>query len=281
MINILLLQNLISSASKSDVANFVKKTDFENKLKDVRSNKNELNELSKKLKAISTKGLTKDLINKFSILNVAKYFSLGIFQNDLVFIPANKYMKHFTGTTRIELWKSNGMSEEVIDNTTKSGGTFGPTFVDHHALPDINFNGHCLMKSNISIPKKVINLYICYTLGLQLRNLNTDFTLVNCLFGSVKLTKNADLDKYKYTGYGMAFDSRSEFLFIDGTYGKNVIIFGADMSSSVHVDNKVNDILILGEGPTQGLYDATLTAQAKYLINFTQSGKKICIKPTL
>ena len=45
----------------------------------------------------------------------------------------------------------------------------------------------------------------------QLRNLNTDFALGNCLFGSVKLTKNADLDKYKYSGYGIGFDSRSEF----------------------------------------------------------------------
>ena len=49
-------------------------TDFDNKLKDVTSNKNELNELSKKVKSISTKGLTKDLIDKFSILNGAKYF---------------------------------------------------------------------------------------------------------------------------------------------------------------------------------------------------------------
>ena len=65
----------------------VKKTDFDNKLKDVTSNKNALNELSKKVKAISTKGLTKDLINEFCIRNGAKYFSLGIFQNYLVFIP--------------------------------------------------------------------------------------------------------------------------------------------------------------------------------------------------
>ena len=55
-------------ASKSDIANFVKKTDFDNKLKNVTSNKNELNELSNKVKAISTKQLTKYLINKFSIL---------------------------------------------------------------------------------------------------------------------------------------------------------------------------------------------------------------------
>ena len=52
--------------------------------------KNELNEISKKVKAKSTKGLTKDLINKFSILNGAKYFPSGIFQNYLAFIPATK-----------------------------------------------------------------------------------------------------------------------------------------------------------------------------------------------
>ena len=63
--------------SKSDIANFVKKTDFDNKLKNL--NKNELNKLSKKVKAILTKGLTKDLINKFSILNGARCFSSGIF----------------------------------------------------------------------------------------------------------------------------------------------------------------------------------------------------------
>ena len=54
-------------------------------------------------------------------------------------------------------------------------------------------------------------MYISYTLGPQLKNLNTDFTLCNCLFGSVKLTKNADLHNYKYSGYIIGFDSRWEF----------------------------------------------------------------------
>ena len=91
--------------------------------------------------------------NKFSILNGAKYFSLGIFQNYLVFIPAKTYIKYFSGTTRIRSRKSNGMSEESIENITKSGNNFAPTFVDHHLLPDMNFNGHCLIKNKISIPK--------------------------------------------------------------------------------------------------------------------------------
>ena len=68
---------------------------------------------------------------------------------------------------------------------------------------------------------------------------------------SEKLTKNADPHKYKYCGYGIGFDSRSEFSITYGSIGKNVIIFGVDMSPSVHIDNKNKDILILGEGLTQ------------------------------
>ena len=71
-------------------------------------NKNELNELSKKVKAISTKGLTNDFINKFSICNEAKYISSGIFQNYIVFIPAKKCIKCLSSTSCIDSWKSNG-----------------------------------------------------------------------------------------------------------------------------------------------------------------------------
>ena len=78
------------------------------------------------------------------------------------------------------------MSEENIENianVTKSDSIFAATFVDH-LLADINFNGHWFLKNNISISKKVINLHISYTLNPELRNLNADFTLGNCLFGS-------------------------------------------------------------------------------------------------
>ena len=58
---------------------------------------------------------------------------------------------------------------------------------------------------------------------------------------------------------------------------KNVIVYGADMSSPVHIDNKSKNALILGEGATQGLDDTTLTAEAKYPINFTQPGKRFVL----
>ena len=52
--------------------------------------------------------------------------------------------------------------------------------------------------------------------------------------------KNAEKDKYKYLGYGIGFDNQGAFSLSNSSgFGKNVIIFGADMSSSVHVDNKI------------------------------------------
>ena len=55
-----------------------------------------------------------------------------------------------------------------------------------------------------------------------------------------------------------------------------MLIFGADMSTSTHIDNKKKDILVLGRGPTQGL-ESTLTAEKMYSINFTVTAKKFCL----
>ena len=74
------------------------------------------------------------------------------------------------------------------------------------------------------------------------------------------MTKNADIDKYEYFGYGIGLDRRSSFSFPGDGFCQIVLIFGADMSSSLHIDNKKKDILILGKGPTQGL-EHTLTAK--------------------
>ena len=93
------------------------------------------------------------------------------------------------------------------------------------------------------------------------------------------MTINADIDKYKYSGYDIlliGFDRRVRFSFPGSGFGKYVIIFGVDMCSSVHVDNKKNDILISGKCPTQGL-EHTLTAEKMYSINFAVTGKKFCL----
>ena len=67
-----------------------------------------------------------------------------------------------------------------------------------------------------------------------------------CLFVAVTLIKNADIDKYGYSGYEIGFDGRSSFSFPGGGFGQNVL------SSSAHIDNKKKDISVLWKGPTQG-----------------------------
>ena len=91
------------------------------------------------------------------------------------------------------------------------------------------------------------------------------------------LTKNADIEKYGYSGFGIGFDRRSSFSFPGGEFGENILIFGVDMSSSVHIDNKGKDILVLRKRPTHGL-ENTLTAEKMYSINFTLTKKNFFFK---
>ena len=103
------------------------------------------------------------MINKYNILNGVKSFSSGIFQNYLVFMTHKKYNKYFNSTNQIYLWKSNGISEESIENIAKSNSRFAPAFVNRYILSDVTFYGHCLINNNTSIPKKVIHMYIFLT----------------------------------------------------------------------------------------------------------------------
>ena len=73
--------------------------------------------------------------------------------------------------------------------------------------------------------------------------------LENCLLGVVKLTKHTDIDQCKYSGYSIGFD-RKYFFSIGDEFGRNIIIFGVDMSSSPLIDKKKKDILIHGKCPT-------------------------------
>ena len=130
----------------------------------------------------------------------------------------------------------------------------------------VKFTRSCLKQPKCThTHKTIINIYIVYELGVSTSK-NNDPTLKSCLFGAVTITKNADTDKHKYSGYGVGFDRRSSFSFPNGGFSQKVLIFGADMSSSVHIDNKKKDILVLRKGPKQGL-EHTLTAEKIYSIN--------------
>ena len=93
------------------------------------------------------------------------------------------------------------------------------------------------------------------------------------VFGAVKLTKNPDIDKHKYSGYGIGFYRRGPFSF-GSEFGQNVIILVADMSSSVHGNNRTKNILVLGKDFMQGLDNTTIYAEKLYSTNFTKTNTK-------
>ena len=158
-----------------------------------------------------------------------------------------------TNNDYISSRKSKGLSAESIKPPTTSDNSLTPELNYYGTKTRVKFNGSCLQQSKISYTHSTtVTIYIVYELGASGSHDN-DPTLKNCLFGAISLTKYADVDKYKYSGYGIGFDRRSGFSFSNGGCGQNVLTFGVDMSSSVHIDNKKKDILILGKGPTQGL----------------------------
>ena len=151
------------------------------------------------------------------------------------------------------------MSNEVIKPIAMPSNRLNPELISVGTETRVYFKGSCLKQDKITYTYgKIVKIYIVYKLISNYNNF--DFTLENCLFGAIKLTENADIDKYKYSEYGIGFDERRTLLFPGGGFGQNAIFFGADTSSSVHANNKTKNILVLSEG----LDDTTLTAEKKY-----------------
>ena len=168
---------------------------------------------------------------------------------------------------------NQGLSTESIKPPTTSDNSLTPTLSYYGTKARVKFNESCLQQRKLSYTHgTIVKIYIVYELSASSSH-NDHPTLRNCLSGAVTLTKNADIDKYGYSGYRTGFDRKSSFSFPSGGFGQNVIIFGVDMSSSAYVDNKEKDILILGKGPTQEL-EHTLTVEKMYSINFTVTKKK-------
>ena len=175
-------------------------------------------------------------------------------------------------------WQSKGLSGESIKTVSTSNNSLTPA-LDYYDTSKIRvkFSRSCLKLDKRTINQKnVVNICIVYELGASSSN-NNDPAIKNCLFGAATLTKNADIDKYRYSGCGIGFDRRSSFSFPGGGFGQNIIIFGADMNSSPHIDNKKKDILILGRGPMQELGWHLLTAEKMDSINFAGTKKKFCL----
>ena len=106
---------------------------------------------------------------------------------------------------------------------------------------------------------------------------NTDFTIQNALVGAVNVTKNADISKNKYEGYGLCFDEGDTFNKGNINNGRSVLIFGVHESSLMFTNNKNNNIYVMGDLFMQGINDTTLYAEKVYSQNFTQPNKKFVL----
>ena len=254
-------------------ANLITKTDFDAKLSG----------LNRKLtKNKSDHLLVQNKLNKLKTFDSSYFIGKSHFEEDgtqnyLVFQPMYRYFTLITNTDYISSWKSKGLSAESIKPPATSNNSLAPSLDYYGNKIRIKFSRSCLKQSNkiLYTHEKIVNIYIVYELGASTSH-STDPTIKNCLFGAVILTKNADIEKYKHSGYGIGFDRRSSFSFPSGRFSQNVLIFGANMSSSIHIDNKKKDILVLGRGPTQGL-ENTLIAEKMYSISFAVTKKKFCL----
>ena len=118
--------------------------------------------------------------------------------------------------------------------------------------------------------KTVLNFYIVYEINLWPLNLDSQIVLLNCLFGAIKLNKNA----FNHSGYVIGFDKCRTFTFSDNCgSGKNVIIFGVDNSSSVHADNRKKCTLFLGKGPRKEFDHTNLISKTEFSIDFSEQQK--------
>ena len=194
----------------------------------------------------------------------------------------------FTGN-KISTWKSTGIFNYSSNSNMNAVGDSGGDLpaIKNDGRMYIYLSGNHIKQNKVIIPNNdnVINIYGVYEIQPIASSRDTSFTIQNALFGAMQITKNAiDNSKNNYKGYGICFQERSRFghtITEDGpahtTNGRNVLIFGVDMSFSAHATNRANHIYLMGDGFTQGINDTTLYVEKNYWRNFTDPGKKIII----
>ena len=209
-------------------ANLITKTDFDAKLPS----------LNRKMTANKARHFLNG--NDLSYYHGKNYFDEDDALNYYVFKPLFKYLEvaHVGNITHILSYKSRGLHDTKIKAIVTTNYLINPRInIYDMGKIRIKFNGSFLNRFPPTMPhENVVNIYIVYEITSDYKDNNYP-TPENCLFGCVKLTKNADIDKYGYFGYGIGFDRQSSFSTGNET-GKNATIFGGDMSSSSKIDNR-------------------------------------------
>ena len=271
----------------------ITKTDFDAKLKNIsdRVTNNKSNDLllDNELKKIKT--LVGSSANiKFDEVQKENSFNRGFFyylQQSYLVYECKMDSFNFT-SKKISKWKSTGIfiysdnssMKGIEDTKTKL------TELKNDGRIHVYLQGNHFQKNNVIIPNNnnVINIHVVYKLDPISSTRNTDYTIQNTLFDAMKIIKNTDFSKNNYTGHGLCFDEGGEFghavrqgNFDRTTNVKNVIIFGVDMSSSIHGTNRANNIYVMGKDFIQGINDTTIYAEKLFHNNFTEFGVKFVL----
>ena len=140
---------------------------------------------------------------------------------------------------KINLWKSTGLTNYSRDSDMDAvsvATTSLPPLIDNGRM-SVWLEGAYFKKMKLLRPNNdnIVNIYIVYLINSISKSRNTDYTVQNALFGSVKITKNAtDTSKHKYEGYGICFDEGGMFSMGNINNGRNVVIFGVHENSVIH-----------------------------------------------
>ena len=189
----------------------------------------------------------------------------------------------------ISEWKSTGIYNYSSDSSMNAFANAKSNLpnLKNDGRMHVHLSGNHFQQNKVIIPNNynVINIYCAYKLDPIASSRDTSFTIQDALFGAMQITKNdTDNSKNNYKGYSICFDegSQSGHTMTKGgrthtTNGRNVFIFGADMSFSVHRTNRANHIYVMGDGRTQGIDDTTLYVEKKYFRNFTEPNEKFVL----
>ena len=190
------------------------------------------------------------------------------FNRGLFFYTDQSYLKYeckagsfgfALNSKNISEWKSTGIynhSSKSSMNVVANTKTDLPNYKNDGRM-HVHLNGNHFQQIVAGIPNNnnVINIYCVYKLDPIASTRDSSYTIQDALFGAMQITKNAtDYDKNNYKRYGICFDERSQFghTMSEGgrthiTNGRNVLIFGANMSFSVHATNRANHIYLMGD----------------------------------
>ena len=176
-------------------------------------------------------------------------------------------LKKDKGTDYVLSWKS----KELFNSKLKPLNT---GFLRNMKLSEyrirIKFDKDTLAIKQNNYLTKITNVYIIYDLDAWTKNPTNNFKFKNCLIGAINALKNSDNEKYLHSGYGITFDSAVSWSF-GNDIARNVVIFVVDKCSSSHADNRKNNFLVLGEGPTYGI-------NGKFSLYFTKANTKFCLR---